>query len=232
MIHFTNEIVNILPKFNKRNSELPTLTTQINTHKTTEAISSETHDYPNWNNRFNEIQIRIEYLFHRSRWGFAAIDRQSRSISTQRDWICVMSFFTANDSSESAPETAAAAGAEYSRRSRPSRDLSRSFFADWWISESVPPPPSMAATVMVTVASENFSEREKTFQGHRNKAKWTVGVGCNILLLIWETNENIFFIVFVFIILNLIDYNIFYYYVLTCILVLVCYFSDYMTIFF
>lgn len=93
---------------------------------------------------YKEREERIGYLLQRSRWGLAWTERQRRSISAQRERTWEISFLTTKDSSgESNPPLEV----EFSSRSSlsiPSCALISNFFALWYISDSVPPPPSIA----------------------------------------------------------------------------------------
>jgi hypothetical protein len=103
-------------------------------------------------NKAIRVQIhwrKKAHRFQRSRWDLAGRERQRRSISTQRDWMWVMSLVIEDESSggDSIPAL------EYSRRSRRSTAslvLNTTFFAFWYISDSVllpPPPPSISALI-------------------------------------------------------------------------------------
>ena len=105
----------------------------------------------------------VPYRFQRSRWDLEGRERQRRSISTQRDWIWVRSLLMDADSSGVCDSKLPPL--EYSRRSSrssASRVLNCSFFAFWYISDSVlpPPPPSNGAAADDDSISNRHQQRE------------------------------------------------------------------------
>lgn len=146
--------MNIKPTYSILPSIKPTLTHLI--HR-----KPRRRKYPGINKiRINQFQY--VHLFQRSHWGLDATERQRRSISNQRDWIWLISLFTAKESSESMLTTAAEVEVECSGRLRPSRQRSNSFFALWCSFESVPPPAAfMVTTSTVVVDFECFSDEDK-----------------------------------------------------------------------
>ena len=114
----------------------------------------------NWNPKYeSEAKERIggvPYRFQRSRWDLEGRERQRRSISTQRDWIWVRSLLM--DAESSGVCDSKLPPLEYSRRSSrssASRVLNWSFFAFWYISDSVLPPPPPSNGVAADAGADN-----------------------------------------------------------------------------
>ena len=104
----------------------------------------------------------VPYRFQRSRWDLEGRERQRRSISTQRDWIWVRSLLM--DAESSGVCDSKLPPLEYSRRSSrssASRVLNCSFFAFWYISDSVLPPPPPPPSNGVAADADSISNREK-----------------------------------------------------------------------
>ena len=104
----------------------------------------------------------VPYRFQRSRWDLEGRERQRRSISTQRDWIWVRSLLM--DAESSGVCDSKLPPLEYSRRSSrssASRVLNWSFFAFWYISDSVLPPPPPPPSNGVAADADSISNREK-----------------------------------------------------------------------
>ena len=131
----------------------------------------------------------VPYRFQRSRWDLEGRERQRRSISTQRDWIWVRSLLM--DAESSGVCDSKLPPLEYSRRSSrssASRVLNCSFFAFWYISDSVlPPPPPPANGVAADADDDSISNTHQQREGEMLRMVvcfdgiWTLRFYCSLL---------------------------------------------------